>query len=260
MKLLLIAATIAFSVSAGAQIQISNEGYVTTAEQRIEVLQAYQEISKYCNAKNLSVFTLDMQKQYRKGLVGVEMRDIPSMSLMAKLCKQGHNMVKAGAAPYKEEAAAHVTKPVPATVKASINPSVKGAMYGLDMETSTPREIYMSTTNKAGQDALIALEKQDNWQMKVLPSFDCSKAVTKTDLTICGDPYLSLLDQELSSSYKQAMKNAKLTGDPEWLKTEQRKWNKKMQGVSFASELAYRQATRINYLKDDTADSTVPSW
>ncbi len=243
MKRLIAIALLVAAGATSAQIQVSREGYVTTAQERARWMSANDTVQQYCIKANLMRFTEPMQKEYLRALKGIEAMDLVSAERSAALCKQGYEMGKA-----------------PAPVTKAEPQKAKGDLYGLSPETSTPRDIYLSTTSKVNQDRILALEKTNDWQMKVLPSFDCTKATAQTDLTICGNPYLSLLDQDLSSAYKQAMKNAKLTGDPAWMQADQRKWNKKLQSVKFASEIAYRQATRVNYLKDDTPDSQAPNW
>ncbi len=47
----------------------------------------------------------------------------------------------------------------------------------------------------------------------IKPSFDCSKATTPTEKTICSRVELSNLDLQMSKTYKQASENAKDWGD-----------------------------------------------
>lgn len=54
-------------------------------------------------------------------------------------------------------------------------------------------------------------------------SFDCAKASTKVEQMICADPELSVLDENLSKAFKEAMKS---TDDKEQLKKEQFAWMK----------------------------------
>ena len=54
-------------------------------------------------------------------------------------------------------------------------------------------------------------------------SFDCGKATTKTEKLICTDPELSILDEDLTSTYNNATKK---TSDPATLKHAQRAWLK----------------------------------
>lgn len=51
--------------------------------------------------------------------------------------------------------------------------------------------------------------------------FDCAKASTVVEKTICGDPKLSSLDEELSAIYSKAMASAV---DRDAMKGEQRRW------------------------------------
>jgi uncharacterized protein len=52
-------------------------------------------------------------------------------------------------------------------------------------------------------------------------SFDCSKATTPTELTICGDPGLAAIDRELDAAYQSAVSNA---ADDRALRASQREW------------------------------------
>lgn len=54
-------------------------------------------------------------------------------------------------------------------------------------------------------------------------SFDCAKASTFAEKTICSDPLLRKLDDALSSNYK-AMLGADFGGSVESLRNDQRKW------------------------------------
>jgi len=54
-------------------------------------------------------------------------------------------------------------------------------------------------------------------------SFDCGKAATAVEKSICRDSGLSALDEELSRLYKQALSR---TPNPQALKAEQRQWLK----------------------------------
>ncbi len=54
-------------------------------------------------------------------------------------------------------------------------------------------------------------------------SFDCAKASTFAEKTICSDPLLRKLDDALSNNYK-AMLGADLGGPVETLRNDQRKW------------------------------------
>lgn len=52
-------------------------------------------------------------------------------------------------------------------------------------------------------------------------SFDCNRATTLIGKLICAEPGLSQLDEDLSRSYKEALRSA---SDPAGLKREQVKW------------------------------------
>lgn len=74
------------------------------------------------------------------------------------------------------------------------------------------------------------------------PSFACSKATTKVELTICGVPVLAALDMELAARYRDRLKS-----DPqhrEQLQRVQRDWMGKVRGVCDSAEClgtAYRK-------------------
>lgn len=53
------------------------------------------------------------------------------------------------------------------------------------------------------------------------PSFDCAKASTVSEYTICGDAGLSDLDVELAAAYKRALA---ASSDPAFLKSRQKAW------------------------------------
>ena len=52
-------------------------------------------------------------------------------------------------------------------------------------------------------------------------SFDCKKAATTVEKTICSEPELSRLDNELAFVYRNALKKV---ADPKTLKAQQFKW------------------------------------
>lgn len=56
--------------------------------------------------------------------------------------------------------------------------------------------------NSAKEDASVTAP--DNLTKKVSPSFDCKKATTPTEITICTNPELAALDVENMAIYKQA--------------------------------------------------------
>jgi uncharacterized protein len=61
-------------------------------------------------------------------------------------------------------------------------------------------------------------------------SFDCAKASTPTEKTICADSVLSSLDTRLQQAYKDAMAAAAPSSKPT-LVTEQRHWNRYVRDV-----------------------------
>jgi|CXWL01.2.fsa_nt_gi uncharacterized protein len=54
-------------------------------------------------------------------------------------------------------------------------------------------------------------------------SFDCARAASKTEKAVCGDPYLSQLDEQLAERWRSTLANVP---DPKALKTDQRQWLK----------------------------------
>lgn len=61
-------------------------------------------------------------------------------------------------------------------------------------------------------------------------SFDCAKAATPTEKTICADSALSSLDTKLQQAYKEATAAAAPSSKPTLL-TEQRHWNRYVRDV-----------------------------
>lgn len=61
-------------------------------------------------------------------------------------------------------------------------------------------------------------------------SFDCTKANSKTEKMICGNPKLSALDFKMDSYYKVALKRYS-TNDAKKLKINQRDWLKKARSI-----------------------------
>lgn len=80
-------------------------------------------------------------------------------------------------------------------------------------------------------------------------SFDCSKATTKIEKTICADPELSKHDEELNRVYKEALKKSP---EPEELKKSQKEWLKYWQSRCETSEecLQYQWKDQIARLEN----------
>lgn len=55
-------------------------------------------------------------------------------------------------------------------------------------------------------------------------SFDCAKAVTKTEHLICSDPGLSEMDSELDNSYRKARESERLLNNKDRLREYQAVW------------------------------------
>jgi uncharacterized protein len=83
-------------------------------------------------------------------------------------------------------------------------------------------------------------------------SFDCSKATTAQEKTICNTPSLSSLDEKLAKIYKESMANAL---DPEALKSEQRAWLKETRSCNADPACLGRSyETRISLLLPKKSD------
>lgn len=83
-------------------------------------------------------------------------------------------------------------------------------------------------------------------------SFDCSKATTAQEKTICNTPSLSSLDEKLAKIYKEAMANAL---DPQALKNEQRAWLKETRSCNAVPACLERSyETRISLLLPKKSD------
>jgi uncharacterized protein len=65
-------------------------------------------------------------------------------------------------------------------------------------------------------------------RQEMIPSFDCSKASTKTEHLICSDKEVAEADAELARLYKQALASAM---DKEALKRDQQTWIKSQRDV-----------------------------
>lgn len=79
-------------------------------------------------------------------------------------------------------------------------------------------------------------------------SFDCTKAKSKVEKTICNDPGLSKLDEKLSATYKASMSSHPL---PDYVKARQRVWvsnNQYCDSSNFLSCLKKNYQVRIEYL------------
>lgn len=85
-------------------------------------------------------------------------------------------------------------------------------------------------------------------------SFDCSKATTPTELTVCGDPGLASIDRQLDAAYNAALANA---ANDRALRQSQREWLSDLQLCGedpFCIEESY--ADRIAVLDSFGGDSS----
>ena len=88
-------------------------------------------------------------------------------------------------------------------------------------------------------------------------SFDCSKAGTFIEISICDNDTLSKLDEELAKVYRKAKKSTNIKA----LKKEQRKWVKqKRNSCQNVPCLTVRYRMRINALKNYYRVSLTPNW
>lgn len=84
------------------------------------------------------------------------------------------------------------------------------------------------SVEKVGDGEQITLNATDYNNDKTKPSFDCSKASTFVEKSICADKKLSDMDNVLMSRYKKAYVATK---DQELLKNEQKYWLKNVRNV-----------------------------
>jgi len=94
-------------------------------------------------------------------------------------------------------------------------------------------------------------------------SFDCSKARTKIEKTICSDPKLSAADEQLAASYKTAIANTgRALISAKDLQTDQVAWLTLIQGrCDTAACLAgvYRDRIRTLQNNSNVSDAPVPN-
>ncbi|MCP4335944.1 MAG: DUF1311 domain-containing protein, partial [Gammaproteobacteria bacterium] len=87
-------------------------------------------------------------------------------------------------------------------------------------------------------------------------SFDCAKARTPIETSICSDASLSLMDDQLGALYRNAMAYA---ADPEGLKRGQRAWLKERNQCTEVDCLARAYENRISELRDFVRIEYAPS-
>jgi uncharacterized protein len=76
-------------------------------------------------------------------------------------------------------------------------------------------------------------------------SFDCKKAGTRIEKTICSDSQLSGLDDKLGNAYAEALKNSP---DKSWLVKQQRRWMRARTQCENTKCLAAKYNRQINFL------------
>ncbi len=91
-----------------------------------------------------------------------------------------------------------------------------------------------------------------NENISIEPSFDCSKAVTLVEKTICSNQNIASLDSTMANLYKNALSGAV---NPEEVKKEQRSWLKNNRNkCSDAECLEQEYHNRIDALNSFLAD------
>lgn len=91
----------------------------------------------------------------------------------------------------------------------------------------------------------------------VSPSFDCGKASSMVEKTICADPNLAQLDSKLMALYQQAMKQ---TDNGDALKSQQLNWLRQVRNpCTSAACLSNAYQQRIAELQKGSA-AAVPTW
>lgn len=90
----------------------------------------------------------------------------------------------------------------------------------------------------------------------VAASFDCAKAATFQEQTICKSAELSYLDQDMAAHYKVALSTSP---HPEQLKEEQRQWLAMRNNCSDAACLQTSMEARISSLQAAYESNTAPS-
>jgi len=105
---------------------------------------------------------------------------------------------------------------------------------------------YHDGTKKDGtwdNNEFLNAQKKDS-----VTSFDCSKAITETEIAICNDPELSALDELMSDIYSASLKqfDAK-TGQKNWLKIRD-KSQPEYSGLTNLEYLYYKYLSRITIL------------
>ena len=121
--------------------------------------------------------------------------------------------------------------------------SVRPIIDSLDTRVSSleDRVSLLERRIKIGQKDLPALRqeinyKNDNSVDKVQPSFDCSKAYSDIEVSICNSPELSDIDFRLGKIYKDLRKSLPAQASED-LQTEQIKWLKIRDSGCKASEI-----------------------
>lgn len=84
-------------------------------------------------------------------------------------------------------------------------------------------------------------------------SFDCAKAATKTEVSVCADPQLSRLDEDLAHAYKNARENSQ---DQEGLKKDQLAWLKSITSCQDVECLRFSYDRRIKSLAEVNIQKT----
>jgi len=83
-------------------------------------------------------------------------------------------------------------------------------------------------------------------------SFDCAKAASAMERTICADPALSALDEQLAARFSAALAASLDPGD---LRAEQRRWLARMRAIPGTAELTNDYQVRLDVLARIIADT-----
>ena len=92
---------------------------------------------------------------------------------------------------------------------------------GVGAQDAGPTSVAAATTSIATDAKQVPSEASS--LAKVNPSFDCSKATTRSERSICGSERLSAADAEMARVYESAISE---TGDKDALRTAQRAWRR----------------------------------
>lgn len=225
MKRLIAASVLAFAGAASSQ---------TVLHQMFDVHKSIKEIERQC-----PLIKADVGTDAWRGLMGI----------LVAHGEAGKQQIIDNC----NQAKRNRDKPVPVMAEPS-RPGPKGPLYGMGPNTHGPRDFYYAIATQRQQEAAQRMESKGRMGM-VAPSFDCAKTGKAPDLMVCGNPYLSLLDQLMADAYRKALSQEKALNDQQavrYLTNEQRKWYSQYQRLTSVQEIGYHQAQRIAELQDES--------